>query len=150
MNQYCVLMILGIVFTATYGCRHIRQIVSVDRCGEIEMLDVRYDPSLGDSLCRVILEGVAPDTSGVLQPIEYWYHTAFDYTSKLFDERTARIQIGKQDTIVIPSLLYSFSFRAGGRRDRAVHSMELPLYHSHEYRLRAYIDPVCEVQWTLP
>jgi len=137
-------------FLAVCGCSDVRHVVSVHRCGKIELLCVRYDSTLGDSLCRVILEGRSPDTTGAMQPVEYWFRPSFDYSSHLLDIRTAQVRPGETDTVVILSNLYHITFRATYNRDRTVHSMELPLYHSHEYRLRAYIDPVCEVQWTLP
>lgn len=150
MQQYLRVSLASYVLCALCACGAQTHVVSLTRCGRVELLNVRYDSTLGDSMCRVILDGMAFDTNGVLQPVEYWYRTVFDFPATMFDERTARLLPGMIDTVVIPSVIYKLSFRIGTNPDRSVHSNDLVFYHSHEYRIRAYIEPRCEKLRVLP
>ncbi len=150
MQQLLRVSIASYALCALSACGAQTHVVSLTRCGRVELLNVRYDSTLGDSLCRIILDGRTVDTNGDLQPIEYWYRTALNFSDSLFDERTARLLPGEVDTVVIPSIIYQFSFRIGTNPDRSVHSNDLVCYHSHEYRIRAYIEPRCEKTWVLP
>jgi len=141
------------VFVAIFAlcaCSSSRHVVSLTRCGKVELLDVRYDQTLGDSTCRVIVDVRAADTNGVLRSVEYWYKMRSDYSAVMFDVKTVRLEPEVVDTIVIPSTIYQFSFRFQGNRDVMVHSFDLPFYHSHEYRLRAFIEPTCAKQLVIP
>ncbi len=150
MLRYLTVMLVYVTIFALCACSSSRHVVSLIRCGKIELLDVRYDQTLGDSSCRVIVDVRAADTNGVLQSTEYWYQMSSDYSAVLFDVKTVRLEPEVADTIVIPSTIYRFSFRFQGSRDLMVHSFDLPFYHSHEYRLRAFIEPICAKQGVIP